>query len=66
MLNSNERMDYICGYLASYENKIKMANKQEKNQNKGLIALLVCGVLAMALIIGCVFFRDQFFGLFFQ
>ena len=43
-----------------------MANKQEKNQYKGLIALLVCGVLAMALIIGCVFFRDQFFGLFFQ
>lgn len=28
MLNSNERMDYICGYLAAYENKIKMANKQ--------------------------------------
>ena len=28
MLNSNERMDYICSYLAAYENKIKMANKQ--------------------------------------
>lgn len=28
MLNSTERMDYICGYLAAYENKIKMANKQ--------------------------------------
>ena len=28
MLNSNERMDYICGYLSAYENKIKMANKQ--------------------------------------
>ncbi len=28
MLNSNERMDYICRYLAAYGNKIKMANKQ--------------------------------------
>ena len=43
-----------------------MANKQEKNQNKGLIALLVCGLIAMALIVACVFFKDQFFGLFFK
>ena len=28
MLNSAERMDYICGYIAAYENKIKIANKQ--------------------------------------
>ena len=28
MLNSAERLDYICGYMAAYENKIKMANKQ--------------------------------------
>ncbi len=28
MLNSNERMDYIIGYLSAYEDKIKTANKQ--------------------------------------
>lgn len=41
-----------------------MANKTEKNQNKGLMALLICGALAIALIIGCVFFPDVIFGLF--
>lgn len=43
-----------------------MANKKEKNQNTGLIALLVCGVLAIALIVGCVFFPEQLFGLFWK
>lgn len=28
MLNSTDQMDYICGYLSAYENKIRMANKQ--------------------------------------
>lgn len=41
-----------------------MANKQVKNSNSGLIALLLCGVLAIGLIVGCVFFPDELFGLF--
>lgn len=43
-----------------------MANKVEKNSNGGLIALLICGGLAVALIIACVFFPDVLFGLFMQ
>jgi hypothetical protein len=38
--------------------------KEKKNSNAGLITLVVCGVLAMALIIACVFFPDELFGLF--
>lgn len=41
-----------------------MANKKEKNPNSGLIALLVCGFIAVALIIGCVFFPEEIFGIF--
>ena len=38
--------------------------KKEKDSNKGLVALIICGVLALALIIACVFFPEEFFGLF--
>ena len=38
--------------------------KKEKNGNGGLITLIVCGIIAMALIIGCVFFPDELFGIF--
>lgn len=41
-----------------------MANKKEKNSNGGLIALVVCGGIAIALIVGCVFFPDEIFGMF--
>lgn len=41
-----------------------MANKKEKNPNAGLITLIVCGGLAIALIVGCVFFPDVIFGIF--
>ena len=41
-----------------------MANKKEKNSNIGLITLVICGVIAIALIVGCVFFPDELFGLF--
>ena len=43
-----------------------MANKKEKNPNAGLITLLICGVIAVGLIVGCVFFPEQLFGLFFK
>ena len=41
-----------------------MKNKEESGSNKGLFTLIVCGVLALALIIACVFFPEEFFGLF--
>ncbi len=36
--------------------------KKEKNQNTGLIILLICGLIAVAVIVGCVFFPDEIFG----
>jgi len=42
-----------------------MANKNEqKNSNKGLAALIICGTLAIAIIIACVFFPEEVFGIF--
>ena len=38
--------------------------KKEKNKNSGLVTLFICGGIAMALIIACVFFPEQIFGLF--
>ena len=38
--------------------------KEEKSNNKGLITLIVCAVLTVAIIVGCVFFPDLFFGFF--
>ena len=37
--------------------------KKEK-ENKGLRALIICGIITIALIVVCVFFPDEFFGLF--
>lgn len=41
-----------------------MTKEKKTNSNVGLIALLVCGLIAVALIIGCVFFPDEIFGMF--
>jgi len=38
--------------------------KKEGKGNKGMIIAAICGVLAAALIVVCVFFPDEFFGLF--
>lgn len=38
-------------------------NKNE-NSNKGLITLIICGVISLAIIIGCVFFPEEIFGIF--
>ena len=35
-----------------------------KQDDKGIRILLICGVIAMALIIGCIFFSDEIFGIF--
>lgn len=47
MLNSNERMDYICGYLAAYENKIKMSNKQGLFDAAKMFELFAANVCAL-------------------
>lgn len=39
-------------------------NKEGKSENKGAIILVICGIIAMVLIIGCVFFQDEIFGIF--
>ena len=39
-------------------------NNQEKNNNKGLKLLIVCGIITLVIIVLCVFFPEQFFGLF--
>lgn len=45
--------------------KNKRGDKMKKaDNNKGLLVLLICGVIALALIIACVFFPDEIFGLF--
>ena len=41
-----------------------MAKEKKTNSNAGLIALFICGLLAVGLIIGCVFFPDELFGMF--
>lgn len=41
-----------------------MANKKEKESHAGVITLVICGVLAIALIVGCVFFPNEIFGIF--
>lgn len=43
-----------------------MAKQKAKNSSAGLITLMVCGLLAVALIVGCVFFPEVIFGLFFK
>ena len=43
-----------------------MSKKKEekKETGNGLFLLFVCGLLSFALIVACVFFPKQFFGLF--
>ncbi len=38
--------------------------KKKESGSNGLAILAICGVLALALIVVCVFFPDEFFGLF--
>lgn len=36
----------------------------KENGKSGLITLVICGLIAMILMIACVFFPEQLFGLF--
>lgn len=42
-----------------------MEKKEANQMDTGVKVLLICGIIAVILIIACVFFRDQIFGLFF-
>lgn len=39
-----------------------MTKKKGTNGNAGFITLMICGIIAVALIVGCVFFPDAIFG----
>lgn len=41
-----------------------MSKQQNKKKNTGALILMFCGAIAVALIIGCVFFSEELFGLF--
>ena len=41
-----------------------MEEKKNKGGNTGVWVLIVCGIITVALIVGCVFFPDQLFGIF--
>ena len=44
--------------------EVKKVKKSEKKGNGGVIALIICGILTIAIIITCIFFPDEFFGIF--
>ena len=37
---------------------------KEKDSKLGLIILIVCGILTIAIVVACVFFPEEVFGLF--
>lgn len=37
--------------------------KKQKNSNTGVTILIVCGIIAVILIVACVFFPNEIFGL---
>ena len=41
-----------------------MTKKKQNNESRGLVILMLCGIIAVALIVACVFFPDTIFGLF--
>ena len=40
-----------------------MTKEPKQESNKGLTILIICGILAIALMVGCIFFPEQLFGL---
>lgn len=38
--------------------------EQEKTSKKGMVTVIICGLISVALIVACVFFPEEFFGLF--
>lgn len=44
------------------KNKEKKASKE--NNNTGVITLVICSIITLAIIVACVFFPDEIFGIF--
>lgn len=41
-----------------------MAKQKDISSNKGITILMICGIIAVALIVACVFFPEVVFGIF--
>ena len=41
-----------------------MAKKKETTPKTGAVVLMICGIIAAAMMVGCVFFPDEIFGIF--
>ncbi len=37
--------------------------KKDKKHNGGIVALIICIVLTIAIIVGCLFFKDEIFSI---
>ena len=42
----------------------EIVKKEGEKNNKGMIALIICIILTVAIVVGCVFFPDEIFGIF--
>ena len=38
--------------------------KKESNKHGGLIAMIICGIISIAIIVACIFFPKEIFGIF--
>lgn len=38
--------------------------KKESNGHSGIIAMTICGIITIAIIVACIFFPEEVFGLF--
>ncbi|MGN1358249.1 MAG: hypothetical protein ACI4WU_02660 [Bacilli bacterium] len=44
--------------------KNKEKNESKGNNNTGIITLVICSIITLAIIVACVFFPDEIFGIF--
>ena len=38
--------------------------EKKDNSHKGLVTLIICGIITIGIIVACVFFPDEVFGIF--
>lgn len=48
------------------KNKEKEKKESKANNNTGVITLVICSIITLAIIVACVFFPDEIFGIFAQ
>ena len=46
--------------------KYKEKKASKENNNTGVITLVICSIITIAIIVACVFFPDEIFGIFAQ